>query len=248
MTIQSLPVTLTQSSIRYLGDLYFHSKYENQPLVVLVHEWWGKTSQLEMRARKLTEALGCASLAVDLYGEAKTASDPDEALALAKCFYEQPLKSMEMLESFVKLAFEEAKKVALHLDPQRIAAIGYCFGGTQVLNLARQPHTSLVAVVSFHGGLRSSFQTQKIHPKILVLHGHQDKMVPQEEVEAFHQEMKTSQADFKFHAYPDAEHGFTNPEATSLGKRFELPIAYDAQADQDSWEKMCLFLKDIFRV
>ena len=243
--LQKLPVSLRASSKEYLGDLYWVSSSQNQPLVLLVHEWWGKTSLLETRARRLAKDLGCAMLVVDLYGEGRVASDPEQAGKFAQGFYEDPRKSFDLLKGFMERAQEEAKKAGGSLDAQRIAAIGYCFGGTQVLHLARQG-ASLVGVISCHGGLRSSFPVQKIKPKVLVLHGSQDQMVPPEEVQAFYEEMEASQADFEFHAYPHAEHGFTNPDATEIGKRFGLAIAYDAQADEDSWKRICLFLRSLF--
>lgn len=135
------------------------------------------------------------------------------------------------------------------VDPTRIAAIGYCFGGTVVLSMAGQG-VDLKGVVSFHGGLGDvkSPQPGSVKAKILVLHGGADKLVTPEQVEAFKHEMKFAGADFRFISYPEAMHSFTNPEATELGKKLNLSVAYNADADKKSWGEMKDFLKKIFKV
>ena len=119
------------------------------------------------------------------------------------------------------------------VDPTRIAAIGYCFGGGVVLNMARQG-VDLKGVASFHGGLAAVKPAQPgmVKAKILVLNGGDDKFVTPEQIEAFKQEMKAAGADFPFISYPGAIHSFTNPDADELGKKFNMPIAYNANAGQ----------------
>ena len=125
-----------------------------------------------------------------------------------------------------------------------IAAIGYCFGGGVVLNMARLG-MPLKSVVSFHGMLMSDIKAEpgSIKPEILVFTGGADKFVPAKEVAAFEREMKADKADFRVVVYPGAEHSFTNPGATALGKKFDLPLKYDPAADKDSWAQTRVFLK-----
>ena len=134
------------------------------------------------------------------------------------------------------------------VDSDRIAAIGYCFGGGVVLNMARQG-LELKGVVSFHGSLAAILRAQPgvVRAKILVLNGADDKFIPPEQIEAFKQEMKNAGADFRFVAYPGAVHSFTNPDADNLGKKFNLPLAYNAEADKKSWEELKQFLAAIFK-
>jgi dienelactone hydrolase len=134
------------------------------------------------------------------------------------------------------------------VDPTRIAAIGYCFGGGVVLNMARQG-VDLKGVASFHGTLTAVKPAQPggIKAKILVLHGADDKFIPPEQIDVFKQEMRAAGADFKFISYPGAAHSFTSREADELGKKFNMPIAYNAEADQKSWNELKSFLTTIFK-
>jgi dienelactone hydrolase len=134
------------------------------------------------------------------------------------------------------------------VDPERIAAIGYCFGGGVVLNMARQG-ADLKGVVSFHGSLAAVKPAEPgaIKAKIRVYTGADDKFVPAEAVEGFRKEMADANADVKIISYPGAVHSFTNPDATTLGKKFNLPLAYNAKADKESWEEMKKFLAEIFK-
>ncbi len=119
------------------------------------------------------------------------------------------------------------------MDPERIAAIGYCFGGGVVLNMARAG-VDLDGVASFHGSLAPMFDAEpgEVSAQVLVLHGADDKMIPQEQVDAFKAEMEAAEVDYEFIAYPGALHSFTNPGATDAGEKYDLPMAYDADADE----------------
>jgi dienelactone hydrolase len=132
--------------------------------------------------------------------------------------------------------------------PDRIAAIGYCFGGTVVLSMAGQG-VDLKGVASFHGTLAGVKPPQSgmVKAKILVLNGGADKFNTPQQIEAFKQEMKSAGADFQFISYPGALHSFTNSEATELGKKFNMPIAYNADADRKSWNELKTFLKSVFK-
>lgn len=251
---KSVPVKITEGDQTFSGDLYFPNNAKTTkalPLVAVVHEWWGKTEHPQKRAQRIADQLGYAALVVDFYGDAKTVDTPKEAGALATPFYKDPMKGVKRLRAFVAAAPEAAKKAGVSLDLSKVAAIGFCFGGTQVLNLSRaggleSDDATLRGVVSFHGGLESSLKADDpITAKVLVLHGAADKMVPDEQVAAFKKEMAEAKADLTFVAYPGALHAFTNPKATVVGKKHGIPVAYDAKADKKSWAEMRRFLKGL---
>ena len=208
---------------------------EKVPLVVIVHEWWGRTPYIQKRAEMITEK-GYAALAIDLYGNGQTVTTPDEAKALATPFYENPETSVELLKSYIELA-----KRNPHIDENQIYVIGYCFGGTQALNLARSG-ADIQGVVSFHGGLATTYPTRSIQAKVLVLNGAADPMVPPKDVKALEAEMKKAGAQYKMVHYPGALHAFTNPKATEVGKKYNIPIAYNKKADKESWKELLKFL------
>ena len=212
-----------------------------RPGVLVVHEWWGLDDYARKRAQMLAE-LGYAALAVDMYGDGKVAVHPDDAGK----FSSELMKNFEMGKARFLAAMDFLKQQAT-VDPTRIAAIGYCFGGGVVLNMARQG-VDLKGVASFHGGLMAVKPAQPgmVKAKILVLHGADDKFTTPEQIEAFKQEMKAAGADFQFISYPGAMHSFTNPDADAYGKKFNLPLAYNASADKKSWDEMKDFLKAIF--
>ncbi|HET6460188.1 MAG TPA: dienelactone hydrolase family protein [Syntrophales bacterium] len=212
-----------------------------RPGVLVVHEWWGLNDYARKRALMLAE-LGYAALAVDMYGEGKVATHPDEAGK----FSSELMKNFDVGKARFMAAMDFLKGEPT-VDPARIAAIGYCFGGGIVLNMARQG-VDLRGVASFHGNLTAVKPAQpgSVKAKILVLHGADDKFVTKGQVEAFENEMKAAGADFKFVSYPGAGHSFTNPDADELGKKYNIPIAYNRDADKKSWEELKKFLRDIF--
>lgn len=208
-----------------------------QPGVLVVHEWWGINDYVRRRVRMLAE-LGYIGLAVDMYGEGKQATNPDEAGKLSS----ELMKNPDMATARFMAAIDLLKQQPM-VDPDRIAAIGYCFGGGIVLNMARQG-LDLKEVVSFHGILTPIIHAQvgAIRAKILVLNGADDKFISLEQIEAFKQEMKSVGANLRFISYPGAIHSFTNPDATELGKKFNMAVAYNAEADRKSWDEMKEFL------
>ncbi|WP_455200622.1 dienelactone hydrolase family protein [Kaarinaea lacus] len=212
-----------------------------RPGVLVVHEWWGHNEYARKRARMLAE-LGYIALAVDMYGDGKTAAHPKDAGAFAG----EVKKNMEMATA----RFQAAKTLlARHemTDSGRIAAIGYCFGGGIVLEMARRG-LDLDAVVSFHGSLttQSPAQPGKVKAKILVCNGEADPFVKSDQITAFKEEMKNAKVNYIFKSYPDAKHAFTNPAADENGKKFNIPLAYNEAADKQSWSEMKSFLKDAF--
>ncbi len=220
---------------------YDESIAGKRPGVLVVPEWWGLNDYARKRARMLAE-LGYTALAVDMYGDGQVATTPEDAGKLSSYV----MKNFDVAKARFMAAVDFLKQQPT-VDPGRIAAIGYCFGGGVVLNMARQG-VDLKGVASFHGSLTAVKPAQpgSVKAKILVLNGGADKFITPEQIEAFKQEMKSAGADFRFISYPGATHSFTNPEATELGKKFHMPIAYNAEADIKSWGELKEFLKNIF--
>jgi dienelactone hydrolase len=211
-----------------------------RPGVLVVHEWWGLNDYVRKRARMLAE-LGYAALALDMYG-GKVATHPADAQRFAS----ELMKNFAVAKARFLAGMDFLKEQPV-VDPTRIAAIGYCFGGGVVLNMARQG-VDLKGVVSFHGGLTPVQPAQKgaVRAKILVLHGGADTTSTPEQVAAFKKEMEAAGADYRFISYPGAKHAFTNPAADKLAREFDMPIGYNAAADRRSWKEMRKFLKKIF--
>jgi dienelactone hydrolase len=220
---------------------YEDSSRAKRPVVLIIPEWWGLNDYTKSRARQLA-ALGYLAIAIDMYGDGKQAMNPEEAGKLAMPFY----KNAALAKSHFDAALKRIKGYDI-ADTNRIAAIGYCFGGSMVLNIARFGE-DLDGVVSFHGGLKGIPADKNIiKADILVCHGDSDKFVGPEEVAAFKHEMDSVGASYKFVSYANATHAFSNPDATANGKKFSMPIAYNEEADKASWKEMKEFLEKIFR-
>jgi len=212
-----------------------------RPGVLVVHEWWGHNDYVRKRARRLAE-MGYTAFALDMYGEGKQAAHPDDA----KKFSSEVFATAGVAEK----RFVAARKLLEGHDttnPGKTAAIGYCFGGAVVLAMARQG-LDLAGVASFHGMLGTKTPAEKgaIKAKIMVAHGAADPFIAAEDVDGFKKEMTAAEAKMEFHAYEGAQHAFTNPGATDVGKKFKLPLAYDETADKDSWAKLEVFLASVF--
>jgi dienelactone hydrolase len=206
--------------------------------VLVVHEGWGHDEHVRNQARRLAEA-GYVGFALDIYGDGRHAEHPADA----QKFMEEATKDPAVVLARFNAARDQLAQDP-NVDPDRIAAIGYCFGGAVVLNMARSG-ADLDGVVSFHGALAAEVPAAagQVRAPILVLTGEADPMVPAEAVEAFRQEMTTAGATFRIVAYPGARHSFTNPSAGTHG----MPeLAYDQAADEQSWQEMLRFFEEIF--
>jgi len=240
--IQSEIVSYTIDGQPFQGYLsYDDSVSGKRPGVLVVHEWWGHNAYARKRADMLAK-LGYTAFAIDMYGAGKLARHPDDA----QKFMQETMANMKTAET----RFNEAKLLLQKqptVDPGKIAAIGYCFGGGTVLHMAKQG-SDLSGVVSFHGTLTTKIPAKASQTKanILVLNGADDPFVTAEQITAFKQEMKAAGAKFEFVNYPGVKHSFTNPDADKLGKQFNMPLAYNAKADKDSWQRMQQFLKRVF--
>lgn len=211
------------------------------PAVIVVHEWNGLGDYMKIRAEKLAK-LGYVAFAADIYGKGVRPAPPKEAGAEAAKYKEnRPLMRQRVLA-----ALEEAKKHP-KVDASRIAAIGYCFGGTVVLELARVG-ADVKGVASFHGGLSTPLPAQaaSLKSKVVVYHGAEDPYVPDAEVKAFEEEMRAAKADWSLAKYSGAVHAFTNPAL--VGKNAAPGAAeYHALADRRSWASLQDFLQEWFR-
>lgn len=223
------------------GYLAYDDALEGKrPGVLVVHEWWGNNDYPRKRAEQLAQ-LGYVAFAMDMYGKDKLTDDPKQAAAWSGEIKNNPQLAGERATA----GYDLLKKQPM-VDPERIAAIGYCFGGTVVLNMARAG-MDLDGVASFHGSLPKSDpkEIKNAKAKILVLNGADDTSVSAEEIENFKQEMRDAGADVRVINYPGAKHAFTNPNSDT--RRMDN-IAYNEKADKESWEAMKAFFSEIFSI
>lgn len=213
-----------------------------RPAILIVPEWWGLTEYPKTRARELAK-LGYVAMALDMYGNGKIAEDPKTALEYAMPWYKDPVAAQRRIEAAAQVA-----KGYAATDTAQIAAIGYCFGGAMVLNAAKLG-SNFKGVMSFHGGLEGGVTPQKGLTKagIFVANGEADTFVSPEQITTFRKQLDSVGAPYTFKQYPGALHAFTNPDATEKGKKFNLPIAYNAAADTASWKDMQDFFKSILK-
>ncbi len=242
-TIKEENITYKSDSVTLKGFVAYDENVKGKrPAILVVHEWWGLNDYTKMRARKLAE-LGYIAMAVDLFGNGKNAANPKEAQELTMPFYKNPALGKSRLDAALNKIREYPQT-----DKSNIAAIGYCFGGAMVLNAAKMG-TDLKGIVSFHGGLSIAVPADKnlLSAKILICHGASDKFVSQKDVDAFRHQLDSIGAKYTFIVYPNATHAFTNPDATKIGKEFNMPIEYNPEANKNSWNDMKKFLAGIFK-
>ena len=240
--VKGTEVTYQAEGTKLKGYLAYNTSIKGKrPAVLVVHEWWGHNDYARKRANMLAE-LGYTALAVDMYGDGKQAGHPDEAGKFAA----EVSKNMPL----AKARFEAGMKLLRQqksVDPNKLAAIGYCFGGGVVLNMARLGE-DLKGVASFHGALATDHPAEpdKVKARILVFTGEADPMIRPDMIAAFEREMDDAKVKYRVVLYPGAKHAFTNPAADELGKKFDLPLAYNPGADLDSWQQLTVFLREIF--
>ena len=234
-------VTYTIDSLNMNNYVVYDENVEGKrPAVLVVHEWWGLNDYIKRRARMLAE-LGYVAMAVDMYGNGRLGNDPGAAQNLAMPYYQHP----DMAKKIFDRAVEELKKNP-NVDQTKMAGIGYCFGGGMLLNFARMGEP-LNGIVSFHGSLLGTPANKDLtKAEILVCHGEADSFV-NAEVAPFKKQMDSIGKSYTFKSYPGATHAFTNPDATETGKKFKMPIEYNAAADSASWNDMKDFFGRIFK-
>lgn len=214
---------------------YDASTTEKRPGVLVVHEWWGLNDYAKSRARQLAE-LGYVAFAADMYGDGVTTADPKQAGQ-----WSGEVKGGPLIRERSNLALEQLRNHAL-VDPDRIAAIGYCFGGTAVLELA-YGGADIAGVVPFHGGLTIPKPDDTIRTKLLILHGAADFFIKPETIAELQKTLHERKTDWQMIYYGGAVHAFTNPDADKAGID---GVSYDADADRRSWAHMRLFFDEIF--
>lgn len=232
-SIKSDSVTYTFNGKQSKGYIaYDENKTGKLPVVVVIPEWWGVTSYTMGRARQLA-GLGYFAIDADLFGGGDTATNPKQAMAFTKPFYTNPQLALSAVEAAIAKAATYPQA-----DTGNVAAIGYCFGGFIALNAAKLG-APLKATVSFHGDL-SGVQPKKdaLKGAVLICQGGADQFVPEKAQTAFKKSMDSAGIRYSFVVYPGAMHAFSNPNATALGEKFKLPIAYNAAADSASWNAM----------
>ena len=221
--------------------VYDENSDKKRPAVLVVHEWWGLNDYPKMRAKQLAE-LGYIAFAVDMYGNGTVVDNPEAAMKMAGPFGQNPQMAKDRFDA----AMRKIKENPI-TDTNNIAAIGYCFGGGLLLNVVRMGE-DIDGVVSFHGGLVGTpFKKELVKSKVLVCHGEADSFIPQADLDNFKTQMDGIGNDWGMKVYPNATHAFTNPDATEVGKKFNIPIAYNAAADSASWQDMKDFLGKIFK-
>lgn len=238
--IKTQEIDYKDGDVALQGFLAYDDAKAEQPSpgVLIVHEWWGNNEYSRDRAKQLAE-LGYVAFALDMFGKGVKADNPQDAAKLAGQFYTN--RNLMRSRAVAGLNILKAQK---NVDPKKIAAIGYCFGGSTVLELARGG-TELAGVVSFHGGLDfpNADDNKNIKTKLLICTGADDPNVPPDKVLAFENQLRDAHVDFQINIYSKAVHAFTNPKADE----HKIPgIAYNAEADKRSWEAMRMFFKEIF--
>lgn len=212
-----------------------------RPAVLVIHEWWGLNDYAKGRAKQLAE-LGYIAMAVDMYGDNKMGPDPKTAGQLAGPFYQDPQMAKKRFDAAMAKLKENPAT-----DPDKVAVIGYCFGGAMALTMAKLGD-DLKGAVCFHGDLNVvPADKNLLKAEVLVCHGAADSFIPQTEIDKFKKQMDSIGAKYTFKAYEGATHAFTNPDATKMGQQFGLPISYNAAADTASWKEMKDFFGRIFR-
>jgi len=238
--VQSKAVTYEHDGEPLTGYLFWDDVMtEKRPGVLVIHEWWGLNDYAKKRARMLAE-LGYVAFAADMYGSGRVTDKPEQA----KIWMQEITADVEGWHERAELGMAQLQASGM-VDGDRLAAIGYCFGGGTVFQMA-YAGTAAKGVVSFHGSLPAAPEESKgkIGPRILAFHGHADAMIAPEVVANFQQKLEEAGADWEFVVYGgDVRHGFTNPDADDFGIG---NLKYDAQADADSWMRTQAFFSDLF--
>lgn len=232
-------VAYRHGDVELEGFLAYDNALEGRrPAVLVVHEWWGLNNFAREQARRLA-ALGYVALAVDMYGKGVLAETPDKARALATAITSDQALWRGRIQAAVAVVKQDAR-----VDPARVAAIGFCFGGTTVLQLAATGE-DVAAVVCFHGSLPpfSAADAGRTKARLLILHGAADTLIPDTQVNSFVDSLRVGQIDWQLVYYAGAKHGFMNRAADDLKME---GVGYDATAARRAWAQMRAFLDEVF--
>ncbi len=239
--IKTQEIEYKQGETTLMGFVaYDDAKADKRPGVLVIHEWWGHNEHARNQAKRLAEA-GYVGFALDMYGKGKVATHPKDAMA----FMEEATKDFAVAKARFDAGLAELKKQP-QVDPEKIAIVGYCFGGGVALHMARGG-VDVDAISTFHASLANMgppAEKGAIKPKIQVHTGADDPMVNKAQVDAFKKEMKAAGGKVDVISYKGAKHSFTNPDADKVG----MPaLAYDAAADKKSWDATMKFFKKIWK-
>ena len=241
--VQTREIVYRVDSTEFTGYLAFDDAISGKrPGILVVHEWWGHNAYARKRAEMLA-ALGYTAFALDMYGTGKLADHPEDAKAFMMAVTGDMPEMKKRFQAGLNMLINHPS-----VSPGKTAAIGYCMGGGISLNMARAG-ADLDGVVVFHGSLGTSEPVKPgaVKAEIMVFTGAADPFVPQEQVLAFEQEMESAGVSYTLTSYPGAKHSFTNPDADGFAQRFNMPLAYNEAADDDSWRQMQKFFIRIFR-
>ncbi|HTB53090.1 MAG TPA: dienelactone hydrolase family protein [Ferruginibacter sp.] len=240
--IKSAAVTYTDGTTTMVGFIAYDSSYtKKRPAILIAPEWWGLNDYTRNRAKQLA-ALGYVAFVIDYYANGTFTTNPTDAVALATPYYKDPQLAKKRFDAALATV-----KTYSDVDTNKIAAIGYCFGGSMIFNAAKQGE-NLKGIVSFHGGFTGvPLDKDLLKAKVLACHGANDQFVKAPEVAMFKKQMDSIGADYKFIDYPGATHAFSNPDATAIGIKYSMPIAYNEAADKGSFQAMMEFFDRIFK-
>ncbi len=237
MTIQTQLIEYYDNGTLLEGFLAYDDNTRTQrPAVLIAHTWVGCDQAACNKAIQMAE-LGYVGFAGDMYGKGVLGTNADENAALMQPF----IDNRGLLQARMLVALETLRQQQ-PVNPTQVAAVGYCFGGMCVLDLARTG-AKLSAAISVHGLLQPAANIESnciIHPKVLVLHGYQDPLAPPNDVFALQAELSAAEADWQIHLYGKSMHGFTNP----LANQASAGILYNKVADKRAWRSITDFLDD----
>ncbi|CAL2085358.1 carboxymethylenebutenolidase [Tenacibaculum sp. 190524A05c] len=241
VNVKGEEVIYASDSTNLKGYISFdENKKGKRPGVIIVHEWWGHNDYVRKRADMLAE-LGYTAIAIDMYGDGKQANHPSDAGKFAQSV----MSNLPVAKARFKAALDLLKKHE-SVSADKIAAIGYCFGGSVALTMANTGE-DLDAVAAFHSGVQLPVMpNEELKARVLVCNGAEDPFISPESVKAFTSALDSLGKKYEYVSYPGAKHSFTSKEADANGEKFKLPLAYNAEADQKSWESLQQLLKDVF--
>jgi len=245
---EPLPVKVKGAEVTYASDAtelkgyiaFDENKKGKRPGILIVHEWWGHNDYVRERADMLAN-LGYTAIAIDMYGDGKQANHPDDAGKFAMSVMTNLPEATARFNAAI-----EVLKQHESVDHQKIAAIGYCFGGSVALTMANSG-ADLDAVAAFHSGVALPVMPNKdLKARVLVCNGADDPFISPESITAFTAAMDSIGATYEYVSYPGVKHSFTSKGADANGEKFQLPLAYNAEADQKSWASLQQLLDEAF--
>lgn len=214
---------------------------EKRPGILVVHEWWGHDDYARKRADELAK-LGYVALAVDMYGNGKQLDHPKEAMK----FSSNVMQNFDVAKERFNAGLELLKSHK-YVDENKISAVGFCFGGSVALAMANSG-SDLDAVAAFHSGIELPVMpNEDLKAKILVQNGADDAMITAKQEEKFKSALEAINADYKYLKYEGVKHSFTNKNADSIAEKHNLPLAYDKEATEKSWNQMIEFFNETYQ-